>query len=315
MYINYEYYRVFYYVAKLRSFTRAAAYLLNNQPNITRIIRNLENELGCVLFIRSNRGVSLTPEGEKLYRHVAVAVEHITLGEEELSLERELQSGMVSIGASELALHCFLLPVLKQFHRQYPGIRIRVTNHSTPQAILALDHGLVDLAVSTTPHSIPEQMSRTVLKEFSEIAVCGPSLAQLAGRTLDLAELARFPLICLGPQTKTYELYSGWFMEHGLKLEPEIEVATADQILPMIRNDLGIGFLPRELAAADLEQGAVFPLSIRQEIPRRGICLFRKTDRPMSVAARRLEQAMLDRSGGAAGGNAEREAHYADTQI
>ena len=62
MYINYEHYRIFYYVAKYRSFTQAASALLNNQPNITRTIKNLEDALGCTLFVRSNRGVTLTPE-------------------------------------------------------------------------------------------------------------------------------------------------------------------------------------------------------------------------------------------------------------
>lgn len=66
MIINYDYYKIFYYVAKYKSFTQAANVLYNNQPNITRSIKNLERDLNCTLFIRNNRMVSLTPEGEKL---------------------------------------------------------------------------------------------------------------------------------------------------------------------------------------------------------------------------------------------------------
>lgn len=158
MYISYDYYRVFYYVARYRSFTQAANILLNNQPNVTRTIKNLERELGCTLFVRSSRGVSLTPEGEKLYAHVRIAAEHIQEGEQELLLDRGLQSGVVSIGASEVALHCLLLPVLKQFRELYPGIRLRVSNYSTPQAVDALKNGLVDFAVVTTPADTSPQM-------------------------------------------------------------------------------------------------------------------------------------------------------------
>ena len=61
MTINYDYYRIFYVVAQCRSFTRAAEMLKNNQPNITRCMKNLEQELGCKLFHRSNKGVTLTP--------------------------------------------------------------------------------------------------------------------------------------------------------------------------------------------------------------------------------------------------------------
>ena len=71
MNISYDSYRIFYYAAKYRSFSQAAAALYNNQPNVTRMIRRLESELGCALFFRSPQGVRLTPAGEKLYAPIA----------------------------------------------------------------------------------------------------------------------------------------------------------------------------------------------------------------------------------------------------
>ena len=64
--ITYDYYRIFYYVAQYKSFTKAARALHNNQPNITRCMNNLEQELKCTLFLRSNKGIALTPEGRQL---------------------------------------------------------------------------------------------------------------------------------------------------------------------------------------------------------------------------------------------------------
>ena len=64
--VSYDYYRIFYYVAKCGNLSQAAKQLLNNQPNLTRSIKNLEAALGCTLFSRTNRGVRLTPEGEQL---------------------------------------------------------------------------------------------------------------------------------------------------------------------------------------------------------------------------------------------------------
>ena len=61
---------IFYYVAEYKNLTQAAKVLHNSQPNISRTIKLLENEIGCSLLIRSNRGISLTPEGKKLYFHV-----------------------------------------------------------------------------------------------------------------------------------------------------------------------------------------------------------------------------------------------------
>ena len=83
MAVPYDYYRIFYYVAQHKSFTKAAEALGNNQPNITRCMNNLEQDLGCKLFVRTNHGVSLTPEGQRLYSRAAVAFEQLRLGESE----------------------------------------------------------------------------------------------------------------------------------------------------------------------------------------------------------------------------------------
>ena len=137
-----DYYRIFEAVARHRSFTRAAEALVNSQPNLTRAVHNLEAELGCRLFLRSSRGVELTPEGEALYAHVTAAMEQLRAGEAELQRQRELRSGMVSIACSETALHAVLLQVLSRFHRENPAIRLRVSNQSAPEAIDALRSGL-----------------------------------------------------------------------------------------------------------------------------------------------------------------------------
>ena len=98
MEITYDYYRIFYYAAKYKSFSKAAEILMSNQPNITHFMNNLENQLGCRLFIRSNRGVTLTREGEKLYKHVTIAYQHFQMAELELANDKSLQSGIITVG-------------------------------------------------------------------------------------------------------------------------------------------------------------------------------------------------------------------------
>ena len=149
--VSFEYYRFFYFVAQYKSFTKAAEILNNNQPNITRCMNILENELECKLFVRSNRGVTLTPEGEKLFQHVAIAYEQLSTAESELKKDKSLESGLITIGASETALRLLLLDRLETFHAQYPGVRLKISNFSTPQSIQALENGLADISVVTTP--------------------------------------------------------------------------------------------------------------------------------------------------------------------
>ena len=210
MTINYDYYRIFYVVAQCRSFTRAAELLKNNQPNITRCMKNLEQELGCKLFHRSNKGITLTPEGQRFYRRVAAAVEQLQLGEEEIRRDGSLESGSLSISASEAALHMILLDKLSIFRAQYPGVHLRITNETTPQAIERLRDGESDFAVITAPLSTGRTLQQTELLRFTEIPVCGPAYSDMAARRCTMAELANCPLVCLGEDTSTTASPSGW---------------------------------------------------------------------------------------------------------
>ena len=213
--ISYDYYRIFYYVAKYGNITRAAKILFNNQPNLTRAVKALESELGCPLFIRSNRGMTLTPEGSCLFDHVRVAFESIEAGEAEILERRNLEKGSVFVAASEVALHCVLLPVLKEYRSLYPGIRLKISNHSTPQAADAIKNGTADIAVVTTPTLPAAAIEEISVCKFREAAVCGSAFSDLFKSKISFAELLAHPIISLGPHTKSFELYSRFFAGEG----------------------------------------------------------------------------------------------------
>lgn len=288
MNINYDYYKVFYYVAKYKSITKASIFLVNNQPNITRIIKTLEYELGCTLFIRSRQGVKLTPEGEKLFDHIKIAVEQIEAGEKEIALDRDLESGTIFIGTSEIALHSFLLPVLKEYKQKYPKVRICISNYTTPQAISALKEGIADIAVITSPVEITSNLECTVIKRFKEIAVCGSAFLELLKQKLSLEELAEYPLISMDKTTKTYEFYSNFFLKEGIDFSPSIEVATIDQILPLVKINLGIGFVP-EIFLENKAEEKIYRLNLKEKIPERNICFVKRKKHYLSIAAQELE--------------------------
>lgn len=191
--ISYDYYRTFYYVAKYKSFTGAAEALLNSQPNITRTMKKLEKELGCTLFVRQRHGIALTPEGEKLYAHISVAFEHISYGEQEIARDKSLQSGIVTIAASEIALHCILLPTLKKFRNTYPGIHIRILTHSTPQAMDMLKRGLADFAIVTEPFEFISGFSFRILRSIQEVPVCSSVFSLLPERPLQTSRSKNIP--------------------------------------------------------------------------------------------------------------------------
>ncbi|MBQ8040983.1 MAG: LysR family transcriptional regulator [Lachnospiraceae bacterium] len=294
MNINYDYYRVFYYVAKCKSLTTAAQILHNNQPNLSRIIKLLEHELGCSLLLRSNKGISLTPEGERLYSHVKIAVEQLQTAEEEIKMVTGLHEGMITVGASETALHMLLLPVLKEFKKEYPNVRVRIQNHLTTQAITSVKQGSVDFAVVASPADIIPPLSSVSLMQFQDILIGGTDFSSLSSQSLSIADLQKYPLVCLGEDTMTYRFYNAFYHSHGLMLKPELEAATTDQILPMVKSNLGLGYIPEIFAKKDLSNGELCQISLQETLPSREIYLIEHEERPLSVTAGALKN-MLTR--------------------
>lgn len=290
MNVNFEYYRIFYYVAKYSNFTKAAHALNNSQPNITRAMNCLEHEVNCTLFIRTNRGVYLTPEGERLYTRVSAVMMQLQLAEEELSDSVGLEHGSISIGATETALNIYLLDKLKKFHIAYPGVRLKICNHSTPQAIRSVRSGEIDFAVVTTPTDLEAPLKEIQLQSFQEILVGGKTFTALGSQVLSLQELEAYPMISLGAETTTYHFYHQLFLSHGVELVPDTEAATTDQILPLVKSELGLAFLPEAMAADAIQKHEVIPITLRDEIPKRYVCMVYDSKRPMSMAAQKLKK-------------------------
>ena len=290
MYVDWEYYKIFYYVAKYQNFTRAARVLGNNQPNITHAMNRLESQLNCVLFIRSNRGVTLTPEGEMLYSRIASAAVQIQEAEEELSASATLEHGSISISATETALNIYLSEKLRDFHTEYPGIRLRISNHSTPQALQAVKNGEVDFAIVTTPAEVEQGLKMVELKPFSEVLVGGKTFTALASQNLSLKELENYPLISLSDESMTRSFYRQLFLDHDAVLHPDTEAATTDQMLTLVKSELGLAFLPEPMAREPLQRNEVVQIHLQEVIPSRSICLVYDHHRPLNTAARKFQQ-------------------------
>lgn len=294
--INFEYYKIFYYVAKYKNITRAAAALGSNQPNVTRVMKLLEEGLHCKLLVREARGVMLTEEGEKLYAHVEIAFHQLLKAQEEIGFQMLDGTGTVEIGATETALHLFLLDVLRTFKEAYPKVRIKIHNHTTPQILRSLAYGKLDLAVITTPFEASGQLVNKRLIGFREILVGGGQYEKAGSVPWDLQELTEYPWVGIGAGTATCELYREYFFRQNVNIEPDTEVATSDLLIPLIRAGMGIGFVPERMAQPYLEEGELVQIPLTCELPKREIGLVYDSGRGKSAAAEGLRKYLLDQS-------------------
>lgn len=287
MTISYDSYRVFYYVAHYRNITLAAKTMYLTQPTVSHYILNLEKELDCQLFVRSKKGMSLTPEGELLYQHIKRAYMEIFRGEEELKEYLNMEKGLIKIGASETTLRSYLIPLLGLFKKKYPDVQLRIRSITTQLAEPAIKSGELDFAVMTTPFGDTD-LSMQSLADFSMTIIAGPSMKNLCSHPLSFQELTSYPLITLEQGTSGRTYLENLFASYGVRLHPAIELSTADLITPMAEQNMGIGIVPTVFVKQALKEKKVVKLTPEEPLPTRSICLLRDSGRQLSLACQKF---------------------------
>lgn len=281
---NFEYYRVFCQVAKHRSMTLAAQTLNITQPAVSKSIHQLEASLGCILFQRNKNGVRLTAEGQELYRYASHACDLLARGEERVRSLRELSSGSLCIGTSDMLMHFFLLPYLQKFHSLYPSVKIHLVTGNSPQTTAALRDGRIDVGVVASPVEKDGLVTVPICCIY-DIFVANQSFSQLLGKNVTLQELAQLPLICCSPGTTTRQFLDSFFLQHNIVLHPEFELEATDMIVPFAESGLGVGIVLRTLAKSSLERGTLFEVHTCEHLPTRQICAIALQDTRLSCAA------------------------------
>lgn len=286
--VNLELYRVFYYVVKTGSISKAAQELYISQPAVSQAVKLLEKHLGGQLFFRTPKGIKLTPEGEVLYKYIEQGYNLIMLAENKFAEVLNLEAGEVRIGASDMTLRFFLLPYLEEFHRSYPKVKIKVTNGPSPETIDSLKKGMIDFGVVSLP--LPQDENINVIEsiQIQDCFVAGVKFYELASRTVSLKELSNYPIIMLEKNTSTRRFIDSYTGQHGITLNPEIELATSDLIMQFAERGLGIACIVRNFAEDAILTGRLFEIGIKEKMPLRSFGIITLKDVPVSPSAKKL---------------------------
>ena len=141
---------------------------------------------------------------------------------------------------------------------------------------------------------IDKNMKKVDLMTFNEILVGGKTFTALASRTLSLQELDAYPLIMLGNESMSRLFYRQFFLEHSADLKPDIEAATTDQMMTLVKSELGLAFVPEPMARSSLRRRSIVQLTLREEIPQRSVSLVYDRHRPLNTAAREFQKQLLN---------------------
>lgn len=279
--INYELYKVFYYVASSLSFSAASKQLFISQSAVSQSIKTLEKKLGQPLFIRSTKKVQLTPAGKVLLKHIEPAMNLIQRGENQILDSTTLGLGQLHIGASDTICRYFLVPYLKQFHKKFPNVPIKVTNATSLSCVDLLEQGKVDLIVTNFPNSRLNHsyIQKTVLN-FSDVFIANPSYFDLTTQEVSLADLQQYPILMLDRKSTTSEYLHNLFLQHQLELVPEIELSSNDLLIDLAKIGLGIAFIPDYCLTRQSRD--LFVLSTKETMPTRQLVASINPNLPVS---------------------------------
>ena len=272
---SFDAYKIFYFVGRYKNITRTANALFLSQSTVSRCIQNLETDLGCRLFTRSQSGVALTPKGELLYNHVAHACEHIFLGEEKL---RQMQQGIrtVRLSVSEFFLWQFLLPAMADFREAYPDVCVEIATHtlgSRKEAMDRLAGGLTDLVCTMAPVTNLHNAEIIEVASFEDVLIAGNRFSELREGTRYLADLTSYPFAALYSQEDGANFYDKLFAMQGISVIPAFKVDTASLLLPLVKRGLCLAFIPSPFLAQIGDSGDFFQVHIRDEMPAQTICI------------------------------------------
>ena len=238
MNINFELYKVFYEVANEKSISKGAEKLLISQPAVTQSIRTLEEQLGGKLFIRTPKGVVLTNEGEILYNYIKEGMNYFINGSNKFLSLKNLDSGVLNIGASTVISENLLIDVLSLFHKKYPNVIINIYNDLTDNLVKKLRNGDLDIIVISTDNNYKDIEVHDVCL-LHDIFVSN----EMLDITLDRDNINDLNIII---QKNPSVMRRNFDKCIDFEFSPKMEVVSHSLVCKLVSNGFGIGLVTKE---------------------------------------------------------------------
>lgn len=281
--INFELYKVFFYVATEKSFSNAAKKLYISQSAVSQSIKALEEKLGTTLFVRHRKNIRLTNEGETLYQHVEPAFHLLTTGEDKLKEFHDFQRGVVHIAVNDTICKYYLLGFLKHYAEAFPGIKVQITNRTSYGCMTMLDEGKVDFILTYIPNAyVSSDMSITPLLGFRDELIYHERFQGELDKG-DMEVLDDIPWIMLKQGTSTRKFMDQHLNKHQINPTVDIELTSIDLIKDLVSIGLGVSCVPDfSITESDIN---LKTLPLTDIMPERQIALITNPRLPMSLAS------------------------------
>ncbi len=253
--------RAFCHAAQCGSITEAAENLFLSQPSVTLQIQALEREMEITVFERRGPKISLTPEGEVLYRLASPLVEAIDGLQESFHAHMgNLQKGELNIAAGESTILYVLPDATKQFADQYPGISLKLHNVTGRDGLSMIRADQVDFAVGSMLE-VPDDIRYEPIVTYYPALITARSHPLADRDKIGLEDIAEYGLILPPRHLSTWRIVELVFQQHDLQFKVALEAGGWEVIKKYVELDMGISIVTDVcLTEADRERLAVKPL-------------------------------------------------------
>lgn len=252
--------RIFHTLGKHMNFTRAAEELHLSQPAVSIQVKRLEESMGMPLLEHIGKKLFLTDAGRELFEACNDVLERLrVLNEDMTGLEAGVK-GPLHVAAITTAKY-FMPHLLGTFLRDHPAVEPRLTVTNQTRVLERLDKNLDDLVIMGT---IPENMD--LQAEYfldNPIVVVAPPDHPLVGqKSIPLARIAAERFISREPGSGTRAARAKLFAEHGLAINPYMELGSSEAIKQAVMAGLGISVLSLHNLRLELEAGLIAVLDV-----------------------------------------------------
>lgn len=252
----------FVHVAELNSFTKAAKVLGYSQSTVSFQIKQLEEELECMLFERINHTISLTEKGQEVLAY-AQQINHLTDEfKQNLSNSREL-SGHIHIVTPDSICEMMLSQNYIDFYHHYPKITLKFSTADTDDMFRILNHNEADVIFTLDSHVYHQDYIIAKEERISTHFVTSAQSPLAGKKNLSIEDIIEYPFILTEKKMGYRRVFDENLAKLSLNIQPVLEIGRTDLITAALEKGVGISFLPDFVSQKKVAEGKLVYLDIK----------------------------------------------------
>jgi len=282
-------------VVETGGFSRAGELVGLSQPAVTRQVAGLEADLNAHLLDRSSRQFRLTPAGEVVYERAKRLARGVDELKEAVGDLTHPDRGRVTIGAVTTVGLGLLPPILAEFSRQYPLVRIGVKAGRTADTLERVLEGEIDLAITTSPVSHPRLRSIPLVDD-PVVLVCSPERREQLAEPLPLEQLSQIDMISFQTPSRFRTFVDSMLERSGVFPNITMQFDSHEAVTLMVEFGFGVALIPLSAVQSDLDRGRLVKVRVEglPALSRTTSLLVLKESSGRHVAVDNLQRMILD---------------------